>query len=82
MSTTTSAHNVTDKIKDDIEETLKEAAEDLGERVRPHLEEGKRRLESLDKRARALINEHPAACILGAVALGYLVARLARRERS
>lgn len=75
---TTTAHDVTDKLKDDIQETLRDAAE----RVRPRLEEGKQRLESLDKRARAFINEHPAACVVGALALGYLVARLARRERS
>lgn len=70
------------EIQDKIENTLKETTEHLTERVRPHLEEGKRRIESLNTQARALINDHPAACLLGAVALGYLVARLARRERS
>ena len=78
MSTTTSHKD----IKDEIQGTLKEAAETLEERVRPHLEEGKRRLESLDRKARVLIKDHPVACLLGAVTLGYLVARLARRERS
>jgi ElaB/YqjD/DUF883 family membrane-anchored ribosome-binding protein len=82
MSKTSSAADAADKIRDDIEETLKEAAETLGERARPHLQEGRRRLESLNSKAKALINDHPAACVLGALALGYLVARLARRERS
>ncbi|MES1204473.1 MAG: hypothetical protein ABUS79_00925 [Pseudomonadota bacterium] len=75
MSTTTT-------IPDTIEDTIKETAESIGERVRPHIAEGKRQLESLNSRARALINEHPAACLLGALALGYVAARLARRERS
>jgi hypothetical protein len=72
----------TNKIQDGIEETLKSTTDNLTERVRPHLEQGKRRLESLNEQTRALINEHPAACLVGAVAFGYLVARLARRERS
>jgi len=81
MSTTTTPKDSVDS-KDTIEDALKETTEHLSERVRPHLEEGKRRLESLNSQARALIKEHPAACVLGALALGYLAARLARRERS
>jgi hypothetical protein len=27
------------------------------------------------------IQDHPAACLLGAIALGYLVARMARHQR-
>lgn len=72
----------TSKLQDSIEEKLKSTTDNLTQRVRPHLEDGKRRLESLNEQARALINEHPAACLVGAAALGYLVARLARRERS
>lgn len=72
----------TSKIQDSIEEKLKSTTDNLTRRVRPHLKDGKRRLESLNEQARALINEHPAACLVGAVALGYMVARLARRERS
>ena len=66
----------------EIENSIKTTADNLGARVQPHIDEGKRRLRTLDGQARALINDHPAACLIGAVALGYLVARLARRERS
>ena len=83
MSTTTSPDSsIKETIKDTIEETVKGAADTLSERVRPHIEEGKRRLESINSKARSLIHDHPAACLLGAVALGYIAARLARRERS
>ena len=44
----------------------------------PQIEDAKRRLGRLDGQITGFIREHPAACLLGAVALGYLVARIAR----
>ena len=77
------------KIKDALEEggaeaedQLEETVNQLASRVRPQLDEAKRRLQSLNETAVGFIKEHPAACLLGGVALGYLIARLARRERS
>lgn len=52
--------------------------DDVGERIRPRIEDAKRRLGQLDGRITGFIKDHPAACLLGAVALGYLVARVAR----
>ena len=72
----------TTTIQENIEESIKEQAEHLGEKLGPHIREGKRQLASLNERAREFINDHPAACVFGALALGYVVARLARRERS
>ena len=54
------------------------SAEDVVERIRPQIEDAKRRLGRLDGQITGFIAEHPAACLLGAVALGYLVARVAR----
>jgi hypothetical protein len=54
----------------------------LGERMRPQLEAARRRLGALNDQASRLIKEHTAACLLGAVAIGYLVARVARRQTS
>lgn len=71
-----------ESFQEKLENNIKERAEELGQRLEPHIQEGKRRLMSLNDSARALINEHPAACVFGALALGYLVARVARRERS
>jgi hypothetical protein len=53
-------------------------AEDVVERIRPQIEDAKRRLGRVNGQITGFIKEHPAACLLGAVALGYLVARVAR----
>jgi len=60
---------------------IKEGVADLGEKVRPTIEEAKQKLGRINGRVTSFIQNHPAACLLGALALGYLVARLARRQR-
>jgi hypothetical protein len=65
-----------------LEDDAEDAANDLVERIRPTLEDATDRLKSVNDRVSAFVREHPAACVAGAVALGYLAARLARRERS
>jgi hypothetical protein len=52
--------------------------DDVGDRIRPRIEDAKRRLGRLNGQVTDFITDHPAACLLGAVALGYLVARVAR----
>ena len=46
------------------------------------IEQAKQQLGQLNGRITTFIKDHPAACLLGAVALGYLVARVARRQTS
>jgi len=46
----------------------------------PRSEELKERLASLNDRTKGFIKEHPAACLVGALGLGYLFARIARRR--
>ena len=60
---------------------IKKSVDDLGEKVRPKIEEAKQKLGRINGRVTSFIQNHPAACLLGALALGYLVARLARRQR-
>lgn len=62
-----------------LEETVTEKVNDLADQIQPKIAEAKRRLGELDNGFRTLVKEHPAACLLGAVALGYFIARLARR---
>jgi hypothetical protein len=57
-----------------------ESADDRAEGLRPRLDELKRRIETLNDRAQGFIKEHPTACLLGALGLGYLCARIARRR--
>jgi hypothetical protein len=65
-----------------LEQGMDKGLNEVRERVRPQLEEAKRRLQVLNGQATDFIKEHPAACLVGALGLGYLIARLARRERS
>ena len=48
--------------------------------LRQRIEELKERIESLNDRAKGFIKEHPAACLMGALGLGYVFARVARRR--
>lgn len=59
---------------------FEEALHQLEERLGPQLEEAKEQLGKLNSRAKGFIVKNPAACLLGAVAVGYLVGRLASRE--
>jgi hypothetical protein len=60
--------------------SIKESVDDLSSRVRPKIEEAKQQIGRLNGRITSFIQDHPAACLLGALALGYLVARIARRQ--
>jgi hypothetical protein len=58
---------------------IKRVAEDIEARVRPEIEGARKKLESVAERVTTYIKENPGKCILGAVALGYVVAKIARR---
>lgn len=58
--------------------SFENSAQDVVERIRPQIEDAKRRLGRVNGQVTDFIKEHPAACLLGAVALGYIVARVAR----
>ena len=61
------------------EEQATERQTDGNDGLRPRIEELKERIVSLNDRAKGFIKEHPAACLMGALGLGYLFARIARR---
>jgi hypothetical protein len=58
---------------------IKQFAHDVEARVRPEIEGARKQIESLAERVTSYIKENPGKCILGAVALGYVVAKIARR---
>jgi len=60
--------------------SFKESADDLTNRVGEKVEDAKQQLGRLNARLTTFIQAHPAACLLGAVALGYLAARVARHQ--
>jgi hypothetical protein len=46
----------------------------------PQLEQAKEKMNELNSRAKAFIRERPGTCLFGAVAIGYLVGRIASRR--
>jgi len=62
------------------QEGQQERPRDGDDGIRPRIEELKARIVSLNDRAKGFIKEHPAACLMGALGLGYLFARIARRK--
>ncbi len=58
-----------------IEATVRE----MGERVRPQIDQARRRLTSLNRDAAGYIKENPGRCLLGALAVGFLIGKIARR---
>jgi hypothetical protein len=58
-----------------IEATVRE----MGARVRPQIDEARRRLTSLNHNAAGYIKENPGRCLLGALAVGFLIGKIARR---
>ena len=63
------------EMTEQIEATVRE----VGARVRPQIEEAKRRLSSLDENVTDYIKENPGKCLLGALAVGYLIGKIARK---
>ncbi|MBI3722495.1 hypothetical protein HY251_00850 [bacterium] len=59
---------------------VKDTVRKLEEAVKPSIEKAHARISGWNARVVALIEEHPGKCVLGALALGYLVGRLARRR--
>ena len=59
---------------------FKASIDNLSDRVRPKLEEAKQQIGRMNGKITCFIQDHPAACLLGAIGLGYLVARVARHQ--
>jgi hypothetical protein len=61
--------------------SCKEGIHELSDRLRPKIEEAKQNIGRINGRITGFIQDHPTACLLGALAAGYLVARVARHQR-
>ena len=59
---------------------MEERARELQERLGPQLEQARQNLSDLNRRVTAFIRENPGTCLLGAVALGFIVGKLASRR--
>lgn len=59
---------------------IKNTVDDLSDRVRPKIEEARQEIGRVSGRITNFIQNRPVPCLVGAVALGYLVARIARSQ--
>ncbi len=59
---------------------LQDRARALQENVLPQLDEARRNLVDMNTRVVAFIRANPGTCLIGAVAVGFLVGRLASRR--
>lgn len=64
----------------DITEPLKQTANDFEERLQPLIEESTEKLTSLHHQLTTYIRANPGKCLLGAMAAGYFIGRIARRK--
>ncbi len=58
---------------------LEDTARQIEERVRPQIREAKRRLSELNEQATDFIKANPGKCLLGALAAGYIIGKIASR---
>jgi ElaB/YqjD/DUF883 family membrane-anchored ribosome-binding protein len=63
----------------EMTEQFEKTARELEDRIRPQIEDAKKKVSDLNDRAVSYIKENPGKCLLGAVAAGYIIGRIARR---
>jgi ElaB/YqjD/DUF883 family membrane-anchored ribosome-binding protein len=63
----------------DIED-LQQRARELEARLGPQLEQARKNLSELNRRVAGFIKENPGTCLLGAVAVGFVVGKLVSRK--
>ena len=63
----------------DLARDIEDTAREVRRRARPKLREVQRRAEDFNDDAVAYIKENPIKCLVGAVAVGILIGRVARR---
>jgi len=63
----------------EMTEQIEKTAREIEDRFRPQIEEAKKKVSDMNDRAVSYIKENPGKCLLGAIAAGYLIGRIARR---
>jgi hypothetical protein len=63
----------------EVTQDLEDTARQIEERVRPQIEEAKRRISALNDQVVTYIKANPGKCLIGALAAGYLIGRIASR---
>lgn len=59
---------------------LQERARELQARVGPQIEQARQNLSDLNQRVVTFIRQNPGTCLLGALAFGFIVGKIASRR--
>jgi ElaB/YqjD/DUF883 family membrane-anchored ribosome-binding protein len=59
---------------------IQDRAREIQERIVPQIEEARRNLEDVNTRVVSFIRANPGTCLVGAVALGFLIGKIASRR--
>ena len=59
---------------------IQDRAREIQERIVPQIEEARRNLMDMNTRAVSFIRANPGTCLLGAVAVGFLIGKIASRR--
>lgn len=60
-------------------ENLQQKTQEVQEKLQPQIDEARRSLSDLNTRITDFIRERPGACLLGALAVGFVIGRIASR---
>ncbi|ADO71260.1 hypothetical protein [Stigmatella aurantiaca] len=59
---------------------IQDRARDIQQRIVPQIDEARRNLVDFNTRAVSFIRANPGTCLIGAIAVGFFVGRLASRR--
>lgn len=59
---------------------LVDKAREMQARIAPQIEEARRNLSDLNTRVTTFIRQNPGACLVGALAFGFLIGKMAARR--
>jgi ElaB/YqjD/DUF883 family membrane-anchored ribosome-binding protein len=59
---------------------IQDRAREIQDRIVPQIEEARRNLEDVNTRVVSFIRANPGTCLVGAVALGFLIGKIASRR--
>jgi hypothetical protein len=64
----------------DTTQQLQQKAREVQEKLGPQLDEAKKNLSDFNSRFTSFVRERPGVCLLGALAFGFIVGRIASRH--
>lgn len=59
---------------------IQDRARELADRVGPQLEQARENLSELNTRVTSFIRQNPGTCLIGALAFGFIVGKIASRR--